>query len=151
MTPYKPLGSFWSPIFQNAKWCQCGISLFVCQDMWKGQKKPKKNAIICDSYFLGSFFCLSIGLFSVCMCIFIVSVGMYELLQNILLKLWALCMYNKLTQNIRLENPLLSALQVWAASEAKQRQGSSFTEVIACPFRGLALMPSDHSQLAEYL
>ena len=39
--PYNPMGSFWSPIFQNAQWCQSGISLFVCQDMSKSQKQQK--------------------------------------------------------------------------------------------------------------
>ena len=39
--PYNPKGSFWSPVFQNAQWCQSGISLFVCQDMSKSQKQQK--------------------------------------------------------------------------------------------------------------
>ena len=39
--PYNPMRSFWSPIFQNAQWCQSGISLFVCQDMSKSQKQQK--------------------------------------------------------------------------------------------------------------
>ena len=39
--PYNPMGSFWSPVFQNAQWCQSGISLFACQDMSKSQKQQK--------------------------------------------------------------------------------------------------------------
>ena len=34
-------GHFQTPIFQNAQWCQSGISLFLCQDMLKSQKQPK--------------------------------------------------------------------------------------------------------------
>ena len=39
--PYNPMGSFWSPVFQNAQWCQSGISLFACQDKSKSQKQQK--------------------------------------------------------------------------------------------------------------
>ena len=30
---YNPMGSFWSPLFQNAQWYQRGISWFLYQDM----------------------------------------------------------------------------------------------------------------------
>ena len=38
---YNPMGSFWSPVFQNVQWCQSGISLFACQDMSKSQIQQK--------------------------------------------------------------------------------------------------------------
>ena len=40
-SPYNRMGSFWSPVFQNAQWCQSGISLFACQDMSKSKKQQK--------------------------------------------------------------------------------------------------------------
>ena len=59
-------------------------------------------------------------------------------------------MHNELALFIILQKSTIDC-RGWAASEAKQGQGSSFTEAIACPFEGQALMPLHHCQPVEYL
>ena len=39
---WPPYNAFWSPLFHIAKCCQHGISVFLCQDMWKSKKRQKK-------------------------------------------------------------------------------------------------------------